>query len=63
MRILRLVIITSPIGVFALMAVTAGKYGVQVIGPLDASTNMDGTAIVGHMEKNRSNGKADVRAG
>jgi Na+/H+-dicarboxylate symporter len=34
MKILRLVIATSPIGVFALMAVTAGKYGVQVIGPL-----------------------------
>jgi Na+/H+-dicarboxylate symporter len=34
MKILGLVVATSPIGVFALMAVTAGKYGVQVIGPL-----------------------------
>lgn len=34
MKILGLVIATSPIGVFALMAVTAGKYGVQVVGPL-----------------------------
>ena len=34
MKILTLVVATSPIGVFALMAVTAGKYGVQVVGPL-----------------------------
>jgi len=34
MKILRLVILISPYGVFALMAVTAGKYGAQVIGPL-----------------------------
>ena len=34
MKILGLVIAVSPVGVFALMAVTAGKYGVQVIGPL-----------------------------
>ena len=34
MKILHLVIMTSPIGVFGLMAVTAGKYGAQVVGPL-----------------------------
>jgi Na+/H+-dicarboxylate symporter len=34
MKVLNLVILTSPIGVFGLMAVTAGKYGAQVIGPL-----------------------------
>jgi len=34
MKILALVVATSPIGVFALMAVTAGKYGVNVVGPL-----------------------------
>lgn len=34
MKILSLVIGLSPYGVFALMAVTAGKYGTQVIGPL-----------------------------
>jgi Na+/H+-dicarboxylate symporter len=34
MKILGLVIATSPIGVFGLMAITAGKYGVQVVGPL-----------------------------
>lgn len=34
MKILGLVIELSPYGVFALMAVTAGKYGAQVIGPL-----------------------------
>jgi Na+/H+-dicarboxylate symporter len=34
MKILNLVIETSPYGVFALMAITAGKYGAAVIGPL-----------------------------
>ena len=34
MKILVLVIELSPYGVFALMAVTAGKYGTQVVGPL-----------------------------
>ena len=34
MKILNLVIQVSPIGVFGLMAVTAGKYGANVIGPL-----------------------------
>jgi Na+/H+-dicarboxylate symporter len=34
MKILNLVIMTSPIGVFGLMAITAGKYGAQVVGPL-----------------------------
>lgn len=44
MRILNIVIETSPYGVFALMAVTAGKYGTQVIGPL---TQFIGTIYVG----------------
>ena len=34
MKVLTLVIELSPYGVFALMAVTTGKYGAQVIGPL-----------------------------
>lgn len=34
MRILNIVMEFSPYGVFALMAVTAGKYGASVIGPL-----------------------------
>lgn len=34
MKILVLVIELSPYGVFSLMAVTAGKYGTQVVGPL-----------------------------
>jgi len=44
MKILHLVIETSPYGVFALMAVTAGKYGTSVIGPL---TQFIGTIYVG----------------
>jgi Na+/H+-dicarboxylate symporter len=34
MKILNLVVETSPYGVFALMAITAGKYGTSVLGPL-----------------------------
>lgn len=34
MKILHIVLALSPYGVFALMAVTAGKYGTSVIGPL-----------------------------
>ena len=34
MKILNLVVETSPYGVFALMAITAGKYGASVLGPL-----------------------------
>ena len=34
MKVLTLIIALSPYGVFALMAVTTGKYGTQVIGPL-----------------------------
>lgn len=34
MRVLNIVMEFSPYGVFALMAVTAGKYGASVIGPL-----------------------------
>ncbi|MGA2962483.1 MAG: dicarboxylate/amino acid:cation symporter [Candidatus Korobacteraceae bacterium] len=34
MKVLNIVIETSPYGVFALMAITAGKYGTSVLGPL-----------------------------
>ncbi|MCR2822797.1 dicarboxylate/amino acid:cation symporter [Lederbergia panacisoli] len=34
MKVLNIVLLLSPYGVFALMAVTAGKYGTSVIGPL-----------------------------
>lgn len=34
MKVLNIVIETSPYGVFALMAITAGKYGASVLGPL-----------------------------
>lgn len=44
MKVLNLVIETSPYGVFALMAVTAGKYGASVIGPL---TEFIGTIYAG----------------
>ena len=44
MKILNIVLETSPVGVFALMAVTAGKYGTSVIGPL---TKFIGTIYFG----------------
>lgn len=44
MKILNIVLEISPYGVFALMAVTAGKYGTSVIGPL---TKFIGTIYVG----------------
>jgi Na+/H+-dicarboxylate symporter len=34
MKVLNIVIETSPYGVFALMAITAGRYGASVLGPL-----------------------------
>ncbi|MCE5241998.1 MAG: dicarboxylate/amino acid:cation symporter [Desulfobacteraceae bacterium] len=34
MKVLNIIIETSPYGVFALMAITAGKYGASVLGPL-----------------------------
>lgn len=44
MKILNIVLEISPYGVFALMAVTAGKYGASVIGPL---TKFMGTIYIG----------------
>lgn len=44
MKILNIVLEVSPYGVFALMAVTAGKYGTSVIGPL---TKFIGTIYFG----------------
>lgn len=44
MKILHIVLELSPYGVFALMAVTAGKYGASVIGPL---TKFIGTIYFG----------------
>lgn len=44
MKILNIVLELSPYGVFALMAVTAGKYGTSVIGPL---TKFIGTIYAG----------------
>lgn len=44
MKILNIVLELSPYGVFALMAVTAGKYGTSIIGPL---TKFVGTIYLG----------------
>lgn len=44
MKILNIVLEFSPYGVFALMAVTAGKYGTSIIGPL---TKFIGTIYLG----------------
>lgn len=44
MKILNIVLEFSPYGVFALMAVTAGKYGTSIIGPL---TQFIGTIYLG----------------
>ncbi|MCJ8006482.1 dicarboxylate/amino acid:cation symporter [Lederbergia wuyishanensis] len=44
MKVLNIVLLLSPYGVFALMAVTAGKYGTSVIGPL---TKFIGSIYVG----------------
>lgn len=44
MKVLNIIIETSPYGVFALMAITAGKYGTSVLGPL---AQFIGTMYVG----------------
>lgn len=44
MKVLNIVLELSPYGVFALMAVTAGKYGTSIIGPL---TKFVGTIYLG----------------
>jgi Na+/H+-dicarboxylate symporter len=44
MKILHIVLALSPYGVFALMAITAGKYGTSIIGPL---TKFIGTIYLG----------------